>query len=58
MLTSVSRKYSNTDEYHRMVEGNMLSAQDQTELIEGQVILYMSPIGSRHAACVKRLNAT
>jgi Uma2 family endonuclease len=33
-----------------------LSAQDRIELIEGEVI-YMSPIGSRHAACVKRLNA-
>jgi Uma2 family endonuclease len=39
-----------------MVEGNMLSAQDRTELIEGEVI-YMSPIGSRHAACVNRLTA-
>jgi Uma2 family endonuclease len=56
MLTKVSRKYFTTDEYHRMVAEDILSAQDNTELIEGEVI-FMSPIGSRHAACVKRLNA-
>lgn len=56
MITKVHRKYFTIDEYHRMVAENILSEQDRTELIEGEV-LYMSPIGSRHAACVNRLTA-
>jgi Uma2 family endonuclease len=56
MLTKVNRKYFTTDEYHRMVAQDILSAQDRIELIEGEV-LFMSPIGSRHAACVNRLTA-
>ena len=42
-------------EYHQMVEAGILSEDDRVELIEGEIIT-MSPIGSRHAACVKRLN--
>ena len=38
-----------------MTEAGILSESDRVELIDGEVI-EMSPIGSRHAACVDRLN--
>jgi Uma2 family endonuclease len=42
------------DDYYRMVEVGLLREDERVELIEGEVIR-MSPIGSRHAACVARL---
>ena len=43
------------EEYHRMTEAEILREDDRVELIEGKII-QMAAIGSRHAACVKRLN--
>lgn len=43
------------DDYHAMGEAGILTEDDRVELIEGHLVA-MSPIGSRHAACVKRLN--
>lgn len=51
----VEKRRFNVHEYHRMAEVGILSEDDRVELIEGE-ILEMSPIGSRHAACVDRLN--
>lgn len=42
------------EEYHRMGTAGIFSEDDRVELIEGEIV-EMSPIGSRHAACVKRL---
>lgn len=51
----VRKRPFTADEYHGMAEAGILHEDDRVELIEGE-ILEMSPIGSRHAACVDRLN--
>lgn len=44
-------------EYERMGQTGVLPPNARVELIEGEII-EMSPIGSRHAACVKLLTRT
>jgi Uma2 family endonuclease len=56
MSVQVARRYFTVEEYHRMGAAGIFTEDDRVELIEGE-ILQKSPIGSRHAACVKRLNA-
>jgi hypothetical protein len=53
MATQIARRLFTTEEYHRMVPAGILSADDRVELLDGEVVP-MSPIGSRHAACVER----
>ncbi|HMR68250.1 MAG TPA: Uma2 family endonuclease, partial [Anaerolineae bacterium] len=55
MVTQTLRRLFTVSEYHQMMDSGILREDDRVELIEGEVI-EMSPIGSRHAACVKRLN--
>ncbi len=55
MTTQPQRRTFTVGEYYRMAEANILTEEDRVELIAGQIVA-MSPIGSRHAACVKRLN--
>jgi hypothetical protein len=56
MGVQVQRRLFTVEEYHRMAEAGILSEDDRVELIEGELVA-MSPIGSRHAACVARLTA-
>ncbi len=55
MSVQVEKRYFSVADYYRMMDVGILSTGDRVELIEGEV-LRMSPIGSRHAACVKKLN--
>ncbi len=55
MSHQFAKRWFTVDEYYRMAQAGILTENDRVELIEGEVI-EMSPIGSRHAACVKRLN--
>lgn len=43
------------EQYHRLAEANILTDDDKTELLDGQII-YMSPIEKLHAAAVRRLD--
>ena len=43
------------DAYQRLAELGVLREDDRVELIDGQVVA-MTPIGDRHASCVRRLN--
>ncbi|PJF48666.1 MAG: Uma2 family endonuclease [Chloroflexi bacterium] len=52
---AVRRRFS-ADEYERMIAAGILAEDERLELIDGE-IRPMSSIGSRHAACVKRLIA-
>ncbi|TKB77979.1 MAG: Uma2 family endonuclease [Nitrospira sp.] len=54
MSVQLARHRFSVEEYHRMAQAGIFSEDDRVELIEGEVVA-MSPIGSRHAACVKRL---
>ena len=55
MTTQPQNHAFTVGEYYRMAETDILTEKDRVELIAGQIVA-MSPIGSRHAACVKRLN--
>jgi len=41
-------------DFHRMAQAGIFSEDDRVELLDGEII-EMTPIGSRHAACVARL---
>src|SRR5438093_8112218 len=42
------------DHYHRLAELGILDEDERVELLDGQIV-EMSPIGPRHAGCVKGL---
>ena len=51
---SLSRRSFTREDYHAMGRAGILTPEDRVELLDGEVIV-MSPIGTRHAACVDRL---
>jgi Uma2 family endonuclease len=50
-----ARHRLDVDAYYKMAETGILTRDDRVELIDGEII-DMNPIGSPHAALVKRLN--
>jgi Uma2 family endonuclease len=56
MAVDIQKRLFTCAEYETMLAAGILSEDDRVELIEGE-ILQMSPIGNRHANCLRRLNA-
>ena len=54
MTVQLVRRKFTVEQYHKMVESGILTEDDRVELIRGEII-DMSPIGTKHAACVNRL---
>jgi Uma2 family endonuclease len=54
MAPLIERRRFTIDEYHRMQDAGILREDDRVELVAGEIVA-MSPVGSRHAACVRRL---
>lgn len=52
-MTPVRKRFT-VEEFHRMAQAGLLGEDNRVELLEGEV-WEMSPIGSRHAAAVRRL---
>ncbi len=46
-----ARRLFTVDDYHAMARAGILGEDDRVELIEGEIVV-VSPVGSRHAACV------
>ena len=55
MTVQIQTRPFTVDEYHKMIQANILTEDDRVELLAGEIV-QMSPIGSRHVACVNRLN--
>ncbi len=49
------RRLFTVREFHQMADAAIFGDDDRLELLRGDII-QMTPIGSRHAACVSRLN--
>ncbi|MDP5170896.1 MAG: Uma2 family endonuclease [Bacteroidia bacterium] len=54
MAVQLQRRLLNVAEYHAMMKAGILTGDDRLELLEGDLVL-LSPIGSQHAAMVRRL---
>ena len=55
MSLQIARHFFTVAEFERMGEAGIFAEEARLELIEGEIV-EMSPIGSRHAACVKFLS--
>lgn len=56
MPVQLAQRLISLEEYHKMIEVGILTSSDRVELIRGQII-QMSPTGSKHAACVRKIDA-
>jgi Uma2 family endonuclease len=54
MSVQLLRRKFSVQQYHQMRESGILTEDDRVELLRGEII-EMSPIGTKHAACVNRL---
>ncbi|MGG6268127.1 Uma2 family endonuclease [Leptolyngbya sp. AN03gr2] len=54
MTTEVLKRLFTVAQYHRMMEAGVFQEGDRVELIRGEIV-EMTPIGTRHAAGVRRL---
>ena len=55
MHIEVAKRLFTVDDYYRMVDAGILGPEDHVELIDGEIVT-LSPIGTRHAGCVNRIN--
>ncbi|MBD2457814.1 Uma2 family endonuclease [Nostoc sp. FACHB-87] len=55
MTMQLLRHKFTVPQYHKMIESGILTEDDRVQLIRGEIV-EMSPIGTKHAACVKCLN--
>jgi Uma2 family endonuclease len=55
MPVHAARRLFTVDEFHQMASAGIFGEDDRVELLAGEIV-EMTPIGSRHAACVSRLN--
>ncbi len=51
----IERRRFTVDEYERMIQAEILTADDRVELLDGEIVA-MTPIGDEHADCVDDLN--
>jgi Uma2 family endonuclease len=54
MSIPLSRRLFTTLEFRTMVEAGVFHEDDRLELVDGEIV-EMSPIGNRHATCVRKL---
>jgi len=54
MSTRRATRPFTVDEYYRMAQAGILGEDDRVELLDGEIVR-ITPIGSRHSACVDRL---
>ncbi len=55
MAIQLEQRLITVEEYHKMASAGILNADDRVELLYGKIIK-MSPIGSKHAACVDKID--
>lgn len=54
MAVELIQRLISVNDYHKMIAAQIFTPADKVELLNGQII-QMSPIGSRHAACVEKI---